>query len=137
MDFENEDIGNCRVEWLPYIAKMDLESFECTFQAFVKCLVRKCDWHVHNDTCFKHLHSGVPHTGRNCHMHINGKTQLQTELDAETQSIQLHPWINNFNDTVLFLIESNMDIKYVGSGPAAKALIYYIMDYIIVTAQNT
>lgn len=43
---------------------------------------------------------------------------------------QLHPWINNYNDVILFLLQSNMDVKYIGSGPAAKALVYYISDYI-------
>ena len=42
----------------------------------------------------------------------------------------LHPRINNFNDIVIFLMECNMDIKYIGSGEAAKALVFYITDYI-------
>ncbi|KAJ6615011.1 hypothetical protein B0H10DRAFT_1802260, partial [Mycena sp. CBHHK59/15] len=40
------------------------------------------------------------------------------------------PRIDNFNDFVLFLLKCNMDIKYIGSGEAAKALMFYIMDYI-------
>ncbi|KAH7904130.1 hypothetical protein BJ138DRAFT_1138605 [Hygrophoropsis aurantiaca] len=43
---------------------------------------------------------------------------------------RLHPWINNFNDLILFLLQCNMDIKYIGSGEAAKALVYYVTDYI-------
>jgi hypothetical protein len=31
---------------------------------------------------------------------------------------------------VIFLMECNMDIKYIGSGEAAKALVFYITDYI-------
>ncbi|KAF8550781.1 hypothetical protein OG21DRAFT_1478399 [Imleria badia] len=30
----------------------------------------------------------------------------------------------------MFLLQCNMDIKYIGSGPAAKALVFYITDYI-------
>jgi hypothetical protein len=66
-------------------------------------------------------------------MHIDGTTQTMTSLDPETESIllrRLHPRINNFNDVVIFLMECNMDIKYVGSGEAAKALVFYITDYI-------
>lgn len=66
-------------------------------------------------------------------MCINSQTRSHTELDNETLSIMLrhlHPWINNFNDVVLFLFQSNMDIKCVGSGLAAKAFVYYITDYI-------
>jgi hypothetical protein len=66
-------------------------------------------------------------------MRITGKTRTLTEIDPETQSIllrRLHPRINNFNDIVLFLMRCNMDIKYIGSGEAAKALVYYVTDYI-------
>ena len=66
-------------------------------------------------------------------MRIDGKTRAITNLDEETQSIlikRLHPRINNFNDVVIFLMQCNMDVKYIGSGEAAKALVYYITDYI-------
>jgi hypothetical protein len=42
----------------------------------------------------------------------------------------LHPRISNYNDLLTFLIWSNTDIKYIGSGEAAKALVFYITDYI-------
>ncbi|EIM82858.1 uncharacterized protein STEHIDRAFT_45239, partial [Stereum hirsutum FP-91666 SS1] len=45
-----------------------------------------------------------------------------------------HPRINNYNDLVLFLYKCNMDIKFIGSGEAAKALIYYVTDYITKSA---
>ena len=32
--------------------------------------------------------------------------------------------------TMLFLFKCNIDIKFIGSDKADKALIYYIMDYI-------
>ncbi|KAI5997051.1 hypothetical protein EDD15DRAFT_2247628, partial [Pisolithus albus] len=66
-------------------------------------------------------------------MRIDGSVHPETFLDAETQSImlrRLHPRINNYNPIVSFLLQCNMDIKYIGSGPAAKALVYYISDYI-------
>jgi hypothetical protein len=73
-----------------------------------------------------------------CQMRITRQTRVVMEIDGETQSIlllQLHPWINNFNDVVLVLMQSNMDIiKFIGSGPAGKALVYYISDYITKTA---
>ncbi|KAJ7908417.1 hypothetical protein B0H13DRAFT_1617446 [Mycena leptocephala] len=37
----------------------------------------------------------------------------------------------------MFLLRCNMDIKYVGSGEAAKALIYYVTDYITESALVT
>ncbi|KAI0715422.1 hypothetical protein C8Q76DRAFT_602314, partial [Earliella scabrosa] len=66
-------------------------------------------------------------------MRIDGSVRLLTTIDAETGSIllrHLHPRIANYNDLVIFLMKSNMDIKHIGSGEGAKALIYYITDYI-------
>ncbi|KAJ7850249.1 hypothetical protein B0H13DRAFT_1460954, partial [Mycena leptocephala] len=50
---------------------------------------------------------------------------------------RLHLRINNFNELLMFLLRCNMDIKYVGSGEAAKALIYYVTDYITKSALVT
>jgi hypothetical protein len=99
-------------------------------------LAIECNWHVHNDTCFKYRAPGEPRTDVTCWMRITGQTRAVKEIDEETQSIllrRLHPWINNFNDVVLFQLQSNMDIKFIGSGPAATVLVYYVSDYITKT----
>ncbi|KAF8120862.1 hypothetical protein EV363DRAFT_1187805, partial [Boletus edulis] len=117
----------------PIIHTMDRLSFQHEFQSFVQKLAVECNWHEHNDTCYKHLRQGEQRGEHNCRMRIDGSTRPLTSLDEETKSIllrRLHPRINNFNDVILFLLQSNMDIKYIGSGPAAKALVYYISDYI-------
>ena len=38
--------------------------------------------------------------------------------------------VNNFNETILEAVQCNMDIKFIGSGTLAKAILYYITDYI-------
>ncbi|KAI0359121.1 hypothetical protein OH77DRAFT_1367691, partial [Trametes cingulata] len=66
-------------------------------------------------------------------MRIDGTTCPDTHIDEETGSIilrRLHPRIASYNDLVIFLMKCNMDIKFIGSGEAAKALLYYITDYI-------
>ncbi|KAI9067678.1 hypothetical protein FKP32DRAFT_1672958 [Trametes sanguinea] len=66
-------------------------------------------------------------------MRIDGSTRQQTTIDDETGGIllrRLHPRIASYNDLVIFLMKSNMDIKFIGSGEAAKALLYYVTDYI-------
>ncbi|KAH9848474.1 hypothetical protein C2E23DRAFT_699536, partial [Lenzites betulinus] len=66
-------------------------------------------------------------------MRIDGSTRAQTEIDEDTGGIllrRLHPRIANYNDLVIFLMKSNIEIKFIGSGEAAKALLYYITDYI-------
>ena len=40
------------------------------------------------------------------------------------------PWINNFNEYLIADGRSNMDIKFIWSGSDAKALVYYITDYV-------
>ena len=45
--------------------------------------------------------------------------------------------VNNFNMTILECIRCNMDIKFVGSGVSAKAILYYITDYITKTQLKT
>lgn len=54
-------------------------------------------------------------------MRIDGSVRAETYIDGETESIMLrhwHPRINNYNAVVMFLLQCNMDIKYIGSGPA-------------------
>ncbi|KLO06710.1 hypothetical protein SCHPADRAFT_837660, partial [Schizopora paradoxa] len=114
-------------------ANMSNEDFQICFKDFVTDLAKACNWHEHSDTCWKHLDDSDPKDDAHCRMRLNGETRALTEIDPETQSIllrRLHPWINNFNDLVLFLVQCNMDIKYIGSGEAAKALVYYVTDYI-------
>ena len=45
-----------------------------------------------------------------------------------------HPWINNFNEWIIAACRSNMDIKFIWSGNNAKALVYYITDYVTKSA---
>ncbi|KAJ6579753.1 hypothetical protein B0H10DRAFT_1637725, partial [Mycena sp. CBHHK59/15] len=107
--------------------------FQQAFQRTVTELAIEFNWHVHHPTCFKHLRPGEARNDSTCRMRIDGSTRRFTELDEETQLIllrRLHPRINNFNEFVLFLLKCNMDIKYIGSGEAAKALVFYVTDYI-------
>ncbi|KAG1894292.1 uncharacterized protein F5891DRAFT_985174 [Suillus fuscotomentosus] len=38
--------------------------------------------------------------------------------------------VNNFNASMLEAVRCNMDIKFISSGASAKAILYYITDYI-------
>jgi hypothetical protein len=106
----------------------DNDEFAINFQEFVKELVIQCNWHKHTNTCWIHLGPRDKCNDANCRMRIDSSTRALTltELDEETQSIllrRLHSRINNFNNVVLFLMQCNMDIKYIGSGEAATALV--------------
>ncbi|CAF3869043.1 unnamed protein product [Rotaria sp. Silwood1] len=54
-------------------------------------------------------------------------------IDPDTGHISMRrsdPWINNFNEYIIAACRSNMDIKFIWSGSDAKALVYYITDYV-------
>ncbi|KAJ7158210.1 hypothetical protein C8R43DRAFT_882677, partial [Mycena crocata] len=117
----------------PRIDNMSEEEFEVAFRDTVEDLAILFNWHDHRATCWKHLKNGEPRTDESCRMRIDGSVNPFTRIDLETESImlrRLHPRINNYNELIIFLLRCNMDIKYVGSGEAAKALIYYVTDYI-------
>ncbi|KAG1798686.1 hypothetical protein EV424DRAFT_1352515 [Suillus variegatus] len=66
-------------------------------------------------------------------MHLDGSLQDITTIDVETGSIELRRWrarINNYTDLILFLMQSNTDTQFIGSGEAAKAAVFYITEYI-------
>ncbi|TFK78279.1 hypothetical protein K466DRAFT_456490, partial [Polyporus arcularius HHB13444] len=117
----------------PRVSDMLPSDFRREYSIFVNQLVECYNWHEHTSTCWKYLRPNQTPSDENCRMRIDGSTRRTTELDPETLSIQLrrlHPRIANYNDLVIFLLQANMDVKHIGSGEGAKALIYYITDYI-------
>jgi len=95
-------------------------------------LAKKCQSHQHSKTCFKYW-KGPPHP-KVCRFGLDeSNTCLQTSFDIDTGELCfrcLDGLVNNFNKTMLECIRCNMDIKFIGSGAAAKAIIYYITNYI-------
>ena len=54
-------------------------------------------------------------------------------IDPESGNIsmrRLDPLINNFNEYLIAACRSNMDIKFIWTGSDAKALVYYVTDYV-------
>jgi hypothetical protein len=111
---------------------LDSEDFPNDYIIYVNSLVIAFNWHEHTHTCWKYLKPGDAKVDANCQMRIDGSTIAQTYLD-ENHSIKLkrlHPRISNYNDIITFCMKCNNDIKFIGSGEDAKALIYYMTDYI-------
>ena len=66
-------------------------------------------------------------------MGIDGSTRSLTEVDPVSGEIyqkRLQARVNNFNAILIFLSQCNMDLKFIGSGELAKALVFYITEYI-------
>ncbi|KAF8143047.1 hypothetical protein K438DRAFT_1466822, partial [Mycena galopus ATCC 62051] len=117
----------------PNVAGMTEEEFASAFDKVVEDLAIKSNWHVHHATCFKYLKAGEPRNDTTCRMRITSEVKAHTHLDPDTESVilgRLHPRINCYNQLIIFLFRCNMDIKYVGSGEVAKALVHYVTDYI-------
>ena len=117
----------------PQIDSVPEVIFPWQFASSVNDVVQHCNWHNHTETCWKYLRKGDKRTDANCRMRIDGSTRAYSTVDPDTGSIllrRLHPRIANYNDVIIFLLRANMDIKHIGSGEAAKALIYYVTDYI-------
>jgi hypothetical protein len=129
-----------RLHKKPNVVDMEKQEFVDAMLATVEVLATKSNWHVHRETCWKYLKPGEPRNDKTCRMRITGEVNPLTHVEPETESIilrRLHPRINNYNQLVIFLLRCNMDIKYIGSGEAAKALIHYVTDYVTKSALAT
>ncbi|KZT53695.1 hypothetical protein CALCODRAFT_528396, partial [Calocera cornea HHB12733] len=115
------DLRLCGVDW------------HSAFNAHVKALVERNNWHEHRATCWIHLRAGEERSDEKCRMRMDGTTRKTSEIDPQTGAIllrRLHPRINEYNNVMMFLLQCNMDIQYLGSGEASRAALYYITDYI-------
>ncbi|KAF9524890.1 hypothetical protein CPB83DRAFT_748463, partial [Crepidotus variabilis] len=108
-------------------------TFWTEFQEDVTSLLYKYNWHEHQATCWKYLKRGQEKKDANCRLRMDGVTRSVSDVDPQTYAIQLrrlHPWLASYTDVVTFLLRCNMEIKFVGSGEAAKVFLYYVTDYI-------
>lgn len=94
-------------------------------------LAKRCQSHEHSPTCFKYCRPGEP---RLCRFDLDPENVSPTSyFDPQTGEMNLRcldGMVNNFNDTMMEALRCNMDVKFVGSGEAAKAIVYYITNYI-------
>jgi hypothetical protein len=95
-------------------------------------LVSQCQLHKHTHTCYKYW-KGPPEP-KTCRFDMSeNNTRTESKFDLETGELCLRcldGLVNNFNETMILAVRCNMDIKFIGSGAAAKAMIFYITDYI-------
>ncbi len=100
-------------------------------QRDLRNLVIDCQIHKHRKTCFKYCPPPLPKV---CCFDLDvSNVNTETYFDYEKGEICLRcldGLVNNFNATILRAVRCNMDIKFIGSGAPAKAVLYYITDYI-------
>ncbi|KAJ3878158.1 hypothetical protein F5051DRAFT_296361, partial [Lentinula edodes] len=95
-------------------------------------LVRKCQIHTHTGTCYKYS-KGNTHP-KECRFGLDAarteSLSFFNPVNGELTLRCLDGLVNNFNEYILRAIRCNMDIKFIGSGASAKAVLYYITNYI-------
>ena len=113
---------------------LDLENIEERLTLRMKDthnLAERVQRHRHSHTCYKYYRAGEE---RKCRFDLKEENfRSESTVDHETGLISLRcldGLVNNFNMTMLEALRCNMDIQFIGSGESAKAMIYYITDYI-------
>ena len=107
-------------------------NFAVRFREDVVRLVEASNVHKHSDTCYKYWNANRGDK-KSCRMRMPRKLIPVSTIDPDTGHISMRrsdPWINNFNEYLIAACRSNMDIKFIWSGSDAKALVYYITDYV-------
>lgn len=105
-------------------------NFVLDFRKDVAQLVNSSNIHNHTATCYKY---SKRHSNPTCRMRMPRRIENVSSINIESGEIKLkrlHETINNFNEYIISACRSNMDIKYIFSGSDAKALVYYITDYV-------
>ncbi|KAJ3817644.1 hypothetical protein F5880DRAFT_1463444, partial [Lentinula raphanica] len=95
-------------------------------------LSKVCQSHKHTATCYKYWRG--PPEPRVCRFDLEqSNVNPVSYFDHESGELHLQKLdglVNDFNETILRAVRCNMDIKFIGSGASAKAVMYYITDYI-------
>lgn len=105
-------------------------NFAVNFKKDIVQLVNSNNIHQHTSTCYKY---SKKYGNQTCRMRMPRKIEDVSSINIESGEIKLrrlHETINNFNEYIISACRSNMDIKYIFTGSDAKALIYYITDYV-------
>ena len=107
-------------------------NFSSRFRAGVVQLVETNNIHKHSDTCYKYCKANRD-AKKSYRMRMPRKLVPASAIDPDTGHISMRrsdPMINNFNEHIVAACRSNMDIKFIWTGSDAKALVYYITDYV-------
>ena len=109
-----------------------MPNFPALFRADIVRLVEASNIHKHSDTCYKYWNAKHGEK-KTCRMRMPRQLVKVSSIDPDSGHITMKrsdPWINNFNEYLIAACRSNMDIKFIWSGSDAKALVYYITDYV-------
>ena len=139
LTFILEEIGPATNEGVPACLPTPnpvLEDFDRIFREDVVQLVETFNIHKHSATCYKYS-KGKSNGTKTCRMRMPRAIIKKSSIDPSTGQITMrrsYQWVNNFNEWLITACRCNMDIKFIWSGSDAKALVYYITDYVTKSA---
>ena len=110
-----------------------LPHYKRLFREDIVQSVTSSNIHKHSATCYKYSKIRDNPT---CRMRMPRQIVDQSSINVDSGEIKLkrlHATINNFNEYIISACRSNMDIKFIYNGSDAKALVYYITDYVTKT----
>ncbi|KAK0229868.1 hypothetical protein EDD85DRAFT_755761, partial [Armillaria nabsnona] len=124
----SDGVHACTLRGIP--ADVPEECRPSAVQKDLHNLVEDCQKHSHSKTCFKYCKKYECI----CRFDLDESNYREHSLfDYEKGELCLRcldGLVNNFNETMIRAVHCNMDIKFIGSGASAKAILYYITDYI-------
>ena len=113
----------------------DLDSVRHQLQKDVHFLAQSSQVYHHTHTCFKYW-QGHPEP-KQCRFDLDERNNRPiSTVNEETGEIMLQcldGMVNHYNATMLAALQCNMDIQFIRSGQSAKAILYYVTDYITKT----
>ncbi|KAJ3741637.1 hypothetical protein EV360DRAFT_21088, partial [Lentinula raphanica] len=131
VDVQSSRFHPCSVRGPPVPVESNATS-DTLFLKDLHLLSKTCQTHKHTTTCYKYWRG--PPEPRTCRFELEqSNVNAFTYFDTETGELNLRKLdglVNDFNETILAAVRCNMDIKFIGSGASAKAVMYYITDYI-------
>ena len=138
-DVPSNRCNPCSVRPILCHADESEESYQLRRLKDLHNLANQCQRHSHNDGCYKYW-KGHPEK-KVCRFDLDEcKRTEKTFVNRESGEIcgrVLDGLVNPFNDTMLEILRCNMDIKFIGSGESAHAVLYYVTDYISKTQLKT
>eukprot|EP00732_Lithocolla_globosa_P000954 Lithocolla_globosa_v1_NODE_391_length_4199_cov_7.277027.p1 type:complete len:544 gc:universal NODE_391_length_4199_cov_7.277027:1691-60(-) len=100
-------------------------------------IARKTQLHYHNEGCYKYRKTGEPYV---CRFGFCRELCAMSHVDEESKSIHLrrqNSITNSFNLHTLVALGCNNDVKFISANKDAKALVYYITDYVTKSSLST
>ncbi|HLO39007.1 MAG TPA: DUF6570 domain-containing protein [Lacibacter sp.] len=118
-----------------YIKPSD-QSFSSDFyKDTVSKLALRNNMHKHTFTCYKYSKKSKNPSKKKCRFNFgaDGKelcTETIVKSDGSFTLKRSHPFLNDYNEAIMYCIRSNMDIRFIPGSRDCRAVAMYVTEYI-------